>query len=237
MEEIIIRDNNSVGFANKELQKATIKIMNLANSIRKNLYNVAWIMKGVDETECYKDDGFKNAAEWAMQTFNFKKSAAYTLIRIGKEYTEEQISEKGKVIGYSSNIAPTSDEDFSTTQIEKMLPLGRERIIELVEAGEIKPSMTVNEIKAIVKRELEESAEDTNEEPVETTEEPVENTEEPSEITETEEEDEIERAFQSAAVALADLQIALKGTPGEIKVKALVKLLENIANEIAEYNE
>lgn len=54
-----------------------------------------------------------------------------------------------------SNLVPEySDVDFTPTQIEKMLPLGHEKAMEMVVLGRITPSMTCKQIADIVKKEL-----------------------------------------------------------------------------------
>ena len=112
----------------------------------------------------------KNVHEWAMKTFGFKKSASYTLLKIGKEYTETIKNSKGSIVGYTSNLLPDSETDFTTTQIEKMLPAGH-----LVDSEEITPDMTCKEIEAIVKKAL--NPEETETEETETEETETEETE------------------------------------------------------------
>ena len=166
--DLITNINTDITFTNKDLNKATQSIFKLGETIKKNLYNVANIMAKVDETECYKEDGFNNVHEWSMKTFGFKKSASYSLLKIGKEYTKELTTEnngKLKVIGYGSNLVDDeTPEDFTTTQIECMLPLGHEVAEQLVDAGEITPEMSCKEIKSYVKKYLK------GDEPEETTE-------------------------------------------------------------------
>lgn len=143
MNELAIRTAELPTFTNKELNAATQKIVKISLKIKKNLYEVALILAKVAETKSYEDDGFKSAAEYAMKTFGFKKSAAYNLLTIGKEYTSPALE---------SNLPHTQESDFSTTQIEKMLPLdSREIVVELIEAGTITPDMTCKEIEAVVK--------------------------------------------------------------------------------------
>lgn len=154
--DLITVKNTEVSFTNKELTKATNAIFKLGDAIKKNLYNVAYIMAKVEETECFKDDGFNNVHEWSVKTFGFKKSASYSLLKIGKEYTKEITTDnngKVRVIGYGSNLVDNeTEEDFTTTQIECMLPLGHETAELLVDTEEITPAMSCKEIKKIVKK-------------------------------------------------------------------------------------
>jgi hypothetical protein len=143
MNELTIRTNDLPVFANKELNAATKKIVTIGTKIKKNLFEIALILAKVSENECFKDDGFKSAADYAMKTFGFKKTAAYSLLTIGKEYTAPTLE---------SNLPHEPNEDFTTTQIEKMLPLkDRAVVVELIESGEITPDMSCKEIEAVVK--------------------------------------------------------------------------------------
>lgn len=157
MNELTIRTNDLPVFANKELNSATKKIVTIGTKIKKNLFEIALILAKVSETECFKDDGFKSAADYAMKTFGFKKTAAYSLLTIGKEYTAPTLE---------SNLPHEPNEDFTTTQIEKMLPLkDRAVVVELVENGEITPDMSCKEIETVVKAKTkkDEPADETSE--------------------------------------------------------------------------
>ena len=199
MEEIMVVGGKPQ-FENKLLQKATDEIFKVADTIRKCAFRTAVVMAKVDETECFKEDGFNSVHEWAQETFGFKKSASYSLLRIGKEYVREiKNPNTGKITGYATNLTKEDAEaDFSMTQVEKMLPLGHPVALELVEAGEIKPSMSCKEIGQFVKNYL---AED-EEEPAEGAEEPAEGAEEPAEGAEE------KTVFVTVAVINADGSIA-----------------------------
>ena len=143
MNELMINTNELPIFQNKTLNAATKKIAGISLKIKKNIFEVAFILSKIDEAKAYEEDGFKSAAEYAQKTFGFKKSAAYSLLKIGKEYTAPTLE---------SNLPHEPNNDFSTTQIEKVLPLkSRETVVELVESGEITPDMTCKEIEAVVK--------------------------------------------------------------------------------------
>ena len=150
--EFLVTSNNEITFSNKELQKSTTSIFKLGNSIKANWFSIAHIIAHVDETECYKDDGFNTVHEWVEKTFGIKKTASYSLLTIGKEYTREITSASGKVIGYGTNLIVDGEPDFSKTQIEKMLPGGHELATELVSSGEVTPDMSAKEISKVVKR-------------------------------------------------------------------------------------
>ena len=149
--EFLVTTTNAVSFSNKELQKATNTVFKLGDSIKKNWFEIAHIVAYVDEMECYKDDGFNTVHEWVEKTFGIKKTASYSLLTIGKEYTREIVNSSGKVVGYGTNLITDGSDDFSKTQVEKMLPAGHELAVELVKGGEITPSMSTKEISRVVK--------------------------------------------------------------------------------------
>lgn len=145
-------DKNVLSFQNKKLQNATMQIMQIAGKIRNNWFEVGAIIAMVDEQELYKDDGFNNVHEWTTRAFNIKKTMSYDLLKIGKEYTREILSEKGRTIGYECNlIVPDSSENFALTQVIRMLPAGHEKAQELVNAKLITPDMTSTAIGKVIK--------------------------------------------------------------------------------------
>lgn len=150
-QEFLVTTTKSISFSNKELQKATNMVYKLGDTIKRNWFTIAHIVAHVDETECYKDDGFNNVHEWVEKTFGIKKTASYSLLAIGKEYTREIVNGTGKVVGYGTNLVTEGTEDFSKTQVEKMLPGGHNLAVELVHDGEITPDMTAKEISKVVK--------------------------------------------------------------------------------------
>ena len=148
----IIEMSTELNYTNEELNKATREVIKYGKSIRNNLFAIAHIIAEVDASECYKDDGFNNVTEWAEKSFGFKKSNTYDLLKIGKEYTRARLSAKGNVVGYESNLLPeNAGEDFTTTQIGKMLSAGRDVVVELVDNEEITPDMSCREIAKVIK--------------------------------------------------------------------------------------
>ncbi len=140
-------------FASKALTKATKRIDALNDNVRSNLYEIASILSEVKETKAFSDDGYKDVAEWAKECFGYEKSMVYNLAKIGKEYVSPVLSEKGKTIGYRSNLIE-SGEDYTTTQVIKMLPAGRELAKELTDAELITPAMSTREIEKAIKNAI-----------------------------------------------------------------------------------
>ena len=60
--------------------------------------------------------------EWVEKTFGIKKTASYSLLTIGREYTREIVNASGKVVGYGTNLITDGSDDFSKTQVEKCYP-------------------------------------------------------------------------------------------------------------------
>ena len=141
--------NTAKKFENKGLQKATDRINKIGENVTKSLYEVAHIVAEVDANKFYLDDGYKNVHEWTKDAFGIAKSASYNMLAIGRDYTKEITNGKTKV--YRSNLTEDNEEDFSTTQITKLLPVPREKVDELVRFGVIVPSMTVKEIDEVLK--------------------------------------------------------------------------------------
>ena len=173
-------DKNILSFQNKKLQNATMQIMQIAGKIRNNWFEVGAIIAMVDSQELYKDDGFNNVHEWTTRAFNIKKTMSYDLLKIGKEYTREILSDKGRTIGYECNlVVPDSSENFALTQVIRMLPAGHDKAQELIDAKLITPDMSSTAIGKVIKglNEPEEPEE------VEKTSNTSEPSEEPEEVT------------------------------------------------------
>lgn len=176
-------------FGNESLKKATEEIVSLQKNVNQSLISVAGIAGEVATSESYKDDGFKSAQEWLMKTFNYKKSTAYTMVKIGIEYVQLEIDVCLPI--YKTIFAnPETDEDFTLTQLEKLLPLGKEKIEAYLSTGDLKYSMTVKEIKDFVSGIK--SLEKKSEEPETESEEPETEAEEPETEAEAEAETETE---------------------------------------------
>lgn len=138
-------------FTNRELQTATNNIFKLGESIKNSWFKVAYIVSEIDAKGAYTDDGFETVHDWVTKTFGLKKTASYTLLKIGKEYTRKITNSSGKTIGYGSNLVEDGKPDFSKTQVECLLPLGHEMAREFVNNGVIRPDMTCKDIKTFVK--------------------------------------------------------------------------------------
>lgn len=145
----------TTNYTNKALQKATTRVIKLHTGIQQDLYEIAAIIAGVDAAECYKDDGFNNVHEWTAQAFGYKKSASYDLLKVGREFVVERVGTDGKKKGYGSCLTAPGLKDYTTSQLIKLLPVGKETAYEMTVTGEVSPGMSVREIAKIVKAKKE----------------------------------------------------------------------------------
>lgn len=166
----LVNVSNVRPITNKQLQALTDKVIQLTNENVRNDYRIAAIFAQVDETACYKDDGFKNVTEWGMECIGYKKSQCYNYIKVGKEYTREVINAKGEAIGYCSNLlpipgdeqerettsfntepAPAPEHDFTVAQTMEITKLNdRDKALELIHDGAITPDMSCRDIKQVI---------------------------------------------------------------------------------------
>lgn len=144
MDLIPIDEEKMARIRNTDLLEITHRIVMIGTTIRKEFYRIAALLAEVEARQLYLEDGFKNAADYAMKVFNLRKTDAYNLLVIGKEYTEMEKN--------ASNL-PRADpsEDFTKSQIVAMLPLGHETASDLCQAGTITPTTSARQIKEIVR--------------------------------------------------------------------------------------
>ena len=149
MNELLKKVN---GFENQVLLDASETIIGLQKNVNQSLLSVAGVVGEVVKNESYKDD-FKTPVDWLMKTFNYKKSTAYSLLEIGKNYVIADVDNKSGILPIYHTIFRDNktDEDFSMTQLEKLLPLGIDVIRMLLATGKLSYNMTVKEIRELVK--------------------------------------------------------------------------------------
>ena len=186
----LIPVTNRPKFNNPTLEKYTGMLMNLDSKIRTHQYDIAHLLGEIQTKGLYKDDGFENCAEYAMVTFGMQKTKAYELIDIGQQYTRPIRDTRGKEKGHCSNLVPIPHPelmdapviDFTPNQIARLRSLGRDKIVSLIQSGDLSPSMTSRKLDEVVKlnkaKKVIESQEEPEEEP--TTPAPAEVQEEPT---------------------------------------------------------
>lgn len=160
---------------NTQLRKATNTIIKASDNVNKNMFTIAKTLVQISESECFKDDGFKNVADYGKQVFNYEKSTVYNFVNIGKMFTD---SEK-----LTSNLNHT-DHDYSMSQLARLIPLGSSEVAnELIEQGKFNENSTIKEIEKAVKEwqngdVVDSTAEEVDSEPTEETEETTEQAQE-----------------------------------------------------------
>ena len=150
---------NQPVFINPNLNKATKQLISANVAVERSNYAIAGILAEIEINDYYSQDGFSNCANYAMETFGIKKTTAYGLIAIGKDYTRPILDAKGRTIGYCSNLLPAVNPDkqdaplvdFTTRQIAILMPLGRETILDAIANGEITPQTTCAKLAEFVK--------------------------------------------------------------------------------------
>lgn len=150
--ELVI--SKGVSITNPDLKKATNSIKGYASNIRKNYLRIASKLAEVDAQESYIEDGFGDVIEYATSVFNMKKTTAYNLLKIGREYVSEDAPDK--------TILADSRGDYSVSQLGVLLPVGVERVQELNADGVISPEMSVRKLASIVSTPEDENPEETN---------------------------------------------------------------------------
>ena len=130
-------------FENKELQKITNDIQRVGVSIRQNFYKLAGLLKRVEIERLFVDDGFMSVAEYAEKTFSIKKTTTYNLLKIAGTY----LADTGK----ESNLPHTGTRDYSSSQLNVLLPLEESIVRQLTEDGDIYPEMSVRDMKKVIK--------------------------------------------------------------------------------------
>ena len=143
MFEIMNNTNKENSFTNKTLASATRQIYRLGEDVKKSMFKISLIVADVDGKKAYKDDGFKDTISWVRETFGFKKSQAYDLLKVGRLWVNPETKE---------SVLPHTDTDFSMSQVQVLLPLDVETAKELTEQGEITVDMTVKELRETVKK-------------------------------------------------------------------------------------
>ena len=141
--EIMINNNNMV-ITNTKLRKYTEQIYKQGVNIKKSFARVAVILARIEDSKCYEQDGFESVHDYAFQIFGWKKANSYAMLKVGREYID------GKT--YESILPHETGNDYSTSQLQALLPLKSVELAKrLAEKEEINPSMTVAQIKAVVK--------------------------------------------------------------------------------------
>lgn len=138
---------NAQAIKNANLKKATATIERLTTQAKKNLFCIAVTLKQIEENEWYKEDGYKNTADYAGQIFGYKHAMTSALIRVAKKYIETANSKEVKSV-----LADENGNDFTVSQLQELLPLEVEQAKTAVAESDITPDMSTKKIREAVKR-------------------------------------------------------------------------------------
>lgn len=127
----LITSESINGLTNSELKKELKKVTTAIGTIGKKTKEMAVSINNIMTQESYKDD-FKSDTEFAKFLGTSKGNLS-------------KISRAGKLLKENENLSV-----FNLGQIEETLPLNDETRNYIIEEKEIKPSMTVKEVREIV---------------------------------------------------------------------------------------
>ena len=142
---------NELSFNNRKLTSVTKSIVNYANGIEANKIKMAAEINRVLSEKLFVDD-FDKFETYTMKTFGLAKAMAYNYANVGA-WAEK--NDKGNPTGQS--VLVHRDEkgkviaDYSITKLLQIIPVELDTAKKWDENGIINPSMSVKEIKAIVK--------------------------------------------------------------------------------------
>lgn len=129
---------------NKELKDYTRKIKRCGDNIRSNFMKIAHNLDEIDKTECYLDDGFEDVQDYANRVLGLQKTTCYNMLKISREF----LNEEG-----TRTLLTDEGSDYGISQLQALLPVGIDKAKELHDNATINPSMSVRQIKAIIKEE------------------------------------------------------------------------------------
>lgn len=106
----------------------------IIETARRTKMRIYELSANVEANSAYKDDGFKDSAEWLEKTFGVKYSTAKAYIQIGKAIIDGTIPR---------------DIDLGIDAL-RMLSTKGEETKKLIESGEVHSGMTKNEVAEIL---------------------------------------------------------------------------------------
>ena len=135
---IIIATPKHISFKSEKLNAVTAEISGYIAEVQTMAHNnhiaISKALARVAAEELYKEDGFKSALEYAMETFGWKRANAYAMMQVGAKLNAGELPEG----------------NFSVSQYREMLPMSRQEVEEAIESGVISEDMSAKEIRAEV---------------------------------------------------------------------------------------
>ena len=129
---------------NERLREQTVKISNLLDGAKYNLYEVAMRLLVIKNEELYKEDNFTDIYDYTKKVFGYGKNMTYKMIKTAETLVEQKGEEYRSIICHD-------DSDYSMSQLFELGTLAPKEVVELDADGAINPSMTTKEIREVVK--------------------------------------------------------------------------------------
>ena len=129
---------------NERLREQTVKISNLLDGAKYNLYEVAMRLLVIKNEELYKEDNFTDIYDYTKKVFGYGKNMTYKMIKTAETLVEQKGEEYRSIICHD-------DSDYSMSQLFELGTLASKEVVELDADGAINPSMTTKEIREVVK--------------------------------------------------------------------------------------
>lgn len=124
----VLFDPNEMGY-----QDSVDVIKEESVKIQKSFVKIGWYLKHIQDNELYREDGYANINECAVEQFGYSQSTVSRFIGICEKFSKNHNS-------------PELDEKYSgfdKSQMIEMLPMSQEQL------EEVKPEMTVRQIRDI----------------------------------------------------------------------------------------
>ena len=132
-------------FANEKLQKYTMRIFDLTQATKRNLFEIAALLYSIENEGLYKTGGYNSVQDYAEKNFGYKKSMVYKMLDVAKKFIEYR--ENG---GYVSKLIH-ENIDYSVSQLMELNQLEFDTVKTLDDNGVITPENTTKEIREIIK--------------------------------------------------------------------------------------
>lgn len=127
---------------NKQLARLTDQLYRIGLNVKKSYLKVASIIHQIDEKGLAVEQ-FGGLTEYGEQVLGLKKAQTYALKNVGERFVNAKTKE---------SIFAREDSDYSVTQLQALLPIKDDELLQEWNANDvINPSMTVTDIKEVVK--------------------------------------------------------------------------------------
>ena len=111
---------------------------------------IAYALAEVDRKKLASANGcFKTTADYAEAMFNFKHAQTSNYIKLAKRFL--LVDKAAKKISFNKSMV--GDNEFSVTQLTETLTLPEDSTRDLIKKGDIVDTMTIREIREVVKAE------------------------------------------------------------------------------------